>query len=97
MQMPFGKFRGWSLDEIETQYLVWLSTHCELKGPLKIAVSVAIAKRAETFPIPAEGAVKKIYRQLSLKYHPDRGGNTVAQQAINEFYSSLMEVSYGRS
>ncbi len=96
MLMPFGKYRGWPVEEIETQYLTWLSTHCELRGPLKIAVSMALAERAETHPVPAEGVVKKIYRQLSLKYHLDRGGSTVAQQAINEFYDSLMEVSYGR-
>jgi hypothetical protein len=94
--MPFGKYRGWPVEEIETQYLTWLSTHCELRGVLKIAVSMALTKRAETHPVPVEGEVKKIYRQLSFKYHPDRGGNTIVQQAINEFYSSLMKVSYGR-
>lgn len=95
MQMPFGKYRGWPVEEIETQYLIWLSTHCELRGPLKIAVSTVLAYRPETHPVPAESEIKKIYRQLSFKYHPDRGGNTVAQQAINEFYSCLMEGSYG--
>ncbi len=94
MQMPFGKYRGWPLEEIETQYLEWLSTHCELRGPLKIAVSMALAKRIETYPVPAESQIKKVYRELSLKYHPDRGGNTIAQQAINEFYSCLTKERY---
>ena len=97
MLMPFGKYRGWAVEEIETQYLIWLSTHIELRGPLRVAVSEALAGHAETHPVSTESDIKKIYRQLSLKYHPDRGGNTIAQQAINEFYSSLMEISYGRS
>ena len=89
MQMPFGKYRGWRLEEIETQYLEWLSKHCELRGPLKVAVYNVLAERVETLPVPAESQIKKIYRELSFKYHPDRGGNTIAQAAINEFYSCL--------
>jgi len=89
MQMPFGKYRGWPVDQIETQYLEWLSTHCELRGLLKVAVFNVLAERVKTLPVPAESQIKTIYRKLSFKYHPDRGGSTIAQAAINEFYSCL--------
>jgi uncharacterized protein (DUF3820 family) len=39
--MPFGKYKGKDLlfiTEENPRYLIWLSTECELKGPLKDAV-----------------------------------------------------------
>jgi curved DNA-binding protein CbpA len=37
------------------------------------------------------GRVKAVYRELSLQFHPDRGGNTEAMKAINLFYERLTE------
>lgn len=33
--------------------------------------------------------IKKAYRSLAMKHHPDRGGDTAAFQAINEAYAAL--------
>ncbi len=35
--------------------------------------------------------VKKQYRFLSKKYHPDQGGNTIKQEQINYAYKLLMK------
>jgi curved DNA-binding protein CbpA len=36
-----------------------------------------------------EGKIRRVYRELALIYHPDRGGSNEAMQAINEFYERL--------
>ena len=33
--------------------------------------------------------VKKLYKELALKYHPDRGGDTATMQQINLEYESI--------
>jgi hypothetical protein len=34
-------------------------------------------------------AAKRIYRELALKWHPDKGGSQSAMQAINDFFQML--------
>ena len=36
-----------------------------------------------------EQEIKKAYRKLSLRHHPDRGGNAEEFKKINEAYSTL--------
>ncbi|MBI5579603.1 MAG: DUF3820 family protein [Deltaproteobacteria bacterium] len=45
MRMPFGKFKGVPIGEIETSYLQWLST-IELRDPLRGAVNAALNWKA---------------------------------------------------
>lgn len=90
MRMPFGKFKGYEVEEIDLQYLLWRQEHIPLRGPLRIAVSEKIEVRCGLeIAVPDQDRVKRIYRELSFKWHPDRGGNVQAQQAINEFYQCL--------
>lgn len=35
--------------------------------------------------------VKKCYKELALKYHPDRGGNTAIMQQINAEYQEIVK------
>lgn len=37
-------------------------------------------------------ALKKQYRELSFKHHPDRGGNNEIMKAINNEYDELFEI-----
>ena len=37
--------------------------------------------------------VKKQYRKLAMKYHPDRGGNEEVFKQINNEYEEAMEIS----
>ena len=40
----------------------------------------------------SDDEIKKAYRKLSLKHHPDRGGNGEEFKKINEAYSTLGDV-----
>ena len=93
MKMPFGKFKGYEVEEIELQYLLWLEGHVPLRGPIRVAVAQEIEfRRGLEVAVPDQDKVKRIYHELSFKWHPDRiGGNTQAMQAINEFYQQLKD------
>ena len=85
--MPFGKFRGSDVEEIESQYLFWLFENVPLREPLKTFVFNTLEIRS-LVPV-ANDKIKTIYRELALKYHPDHGGNKEAMQALNEFYERI--------
>lgn len=92
--MPFGKHKGRYVYDLPIDYLVWLTKNVELKPTLKWAVEEAIDQKYRAYtppppPPPARDHVRMIYRDLALRYHPDRGGSTTAMQAINEFYERL--------
>lgn len=53
-RMPFGKFKGVPIGEIETSYLQWLHKTVELREPLRSAVSAALSWKAVPVP-PAPG------------------------------------------
>lgn len=36
--------------------------------------------------------LKKQYKQLAVKHHPDKGGNTADMQEINTFYRRVKEL-----
>lgn len=45
MKMPFGQYKGWELDDIPINYLLWLSEEMNLWPNLRIGVEVAIVKK----------------------------------------------------
>ena len=93
--MPFGKYKGLYLWEIDTGYLLWLLEQPRLREPLLSAVCREVRARndIETTSAPEtnKDKVKRIYRELVFKWHPDRGGNTQATQALNDFYEKLIQ------
>ena len=96
MQMPFGKWRGWDLCDIETPYLEWLTT-IKLKALLNRAVKEELDRRYNNFepdppPDPPEqfagttqvaSIARDWYRDMAKEFHPDRGGSVEAMRAIN--------------
>ena len=103
MRMPFGKWRGYDLSEIPLNYLQWLWGNADLRGGLLDAVCYEIQSRQEqierrkdfSFAMPTAkidaGQIQKIYRNLAVKWHPDKGGNHAAMAAINEFYELIKQ------
>jgi hypothetical protein len=47
---------------------------------------------AQIDPVPEPSLVDRWYRQLTLKWHPDRGGSTQAMQVINHAHTLLREM-----
>ena len=94
MLMPFGKNRGEAVENLQDSYVQWLWDNIELRGPLLYEIEQRILEinsgreiaRAEFKTSP----VKAAYRQMALKYHPDKGGNNEAMQIINEFYEFIL-------
>lgn len=91
MQMPFGKFRGLEINDLEENYIHWLWANVNLYEPLRSEVRRRIYDGSREVMVLQPDKVKRIYRELSMKWHPDRGGTVQAMQAINEFHELLME------
>jgi DnaJ-class molecular chaperone len=87
MKMPFGKYKEKEIGDIPESYLHWLVDNVDLWGQLRYEVYNILG--IEDNQLVLSDGVKSIYRKLAMKYHPDRGGNTMAMQAINEFYEEL--------
>lgn len=107
MQMPFGKYKGWSLEDVPDDYLVWVLDYATSAGPtLKAAIRQRLGLDPQ--PQPAPGAsyasdsglptdrvrqsVQSWYRRMAMKYHPDRGGSDAQMQAIGEAYQELLRI-----
>lgn len=53
---------------------------------------VARAPRVSPLGQTLVGEVRMMYRNLALKYHPDRGGSPEAMKALNEFHETLQDL-----
>lgn len=97
MTMPFGKYKGDEIEDLPSSYLCFLIDDCELKGNLRKEVLDELGYRygndqvVENKVYVNNKDVKTIYRELSLKHHPDKGGSHEAMIAINEFYERLIK------
>ena len=89
--MPFGKYRGYRIEDIPEEYLLWLWDNIELREPLRTKVRRTLDQLDIYEPLPEEQLVKRVYRELASKWHPDHGGSNDAMLAINEFYERLQE------
>lgn len=104
--MPFGRYRGWPLDELPDDYLGWLFSLDDLREPLRSAVdhewhsrvdapSTALATLpAEAVPI-ADELVTAGYRALTRRHHPDAGGNHRTMVLVNTAATWLRDAVRG--
>jgi len=94
MRMPFGKHRGEELSQIPADYLEWLLSLSDLRNSLRQAVAHELGQRqteeaehirVDTCPDvqAAEAVIKAGVKTLSLRHHPDRGGNHEDMVSIN--------------
>ncbi len=71
MRMPFGKYKGHTLDELPDEYLLWMSANVPLREPLWSAITEEMALRGyeELPPPPAPPA-----RPLKHSRETEAGG-----------------------
>jgi hypothetical protein len=93
--MPFGQYKGRSLATIPTSYLEWLDSLPDLSAPLQAAVRRELQARNGSRPSPQldlQAVLKRWRGEMALKWHPDRGGDVRAMQAINDGYDRLLQM-----
>jgi hypothetical protein len=90
MKLPFGKFKNQYVEDVDPNYLMWLLDNSD---NLEFYLKRAIIQHLNNISIDLndKSQIRKIYIQLSKKYHPDNGGNNEAMKAINDFYNELLK------
>jgi hypothetical protein len=100
--LPFGKFKGRDLRDVDGNYLDWLSS-IELRPALAKAVAAERFRRimadsaSERFALSAEqrSVAKEIIesgrRSLAARHHPDRGGSLATMQNVNVVSDVLLK------
>lgn len=90
----FGKHKRIPVEEVPLDYLEWIWKNVEFKSSI---LKDAVWNRIEYFRAEADSlrfdpgakAVNEVFRSLSVKHHPDKGGNVEAFKAILEFRNAL--------
>lgn len=102
---PYGKYRGWDLQTIPTDYLMYVLGEHDLRYGLREAVTEELRyreierasnkNRARSHEKPYVNLPKNVdpdvvaevvdagKRALSLRHHPDLGGDVEAMQSVN--------------
>jgi hypothetical protein len=102
--MPFGKYRGYLLADVPLSYLRWCLRELQdldpdLRREMRRVVQSRTRPEPEPQPAPAgppatwDMVLRNWYREMSLRFHPDRGGNVVAMQTINLAYERLRQLT----
>lgn len=98
--MPFGKYRGVELADLDDRYLGWLKG-LDLREPLRSAVLAEFERRfiTEKWSTPSSDVqtmaleiVSAGYRKLALDHHPDKGGSTTVMQLVNAAADHLRQL-----
>jgi hypothetical protein len=90
LKMPWGKFKGRPIDQVESSYLAWLIDNAEsLDENLRCAIGEELGRRYAPKPTPcpepeiAANVISAGVRSLAKTAHPDIGGDTRQMQLIN--------------
>src|SRR5262245_12401253 len=100
MRLPWGKFRGQTLENVPAGYLGWIVEESNAEREIKLAALQELACRFgfESEEQPCQRCEElgrrwpAMYHRLALAVHPDRGGTTEAMQAVNELDEALRNV-----
>jgi hypothetical protein len=108
VKMPFGKYKGKTLDQIPPDYLDWVLREAESASPfLKDAIRRHLYGGPEPEPGPRpepeakatqgvtdmKAIVKRWYAELVMRYHPDRGGEHAVMVALNDAHARLKRLA----
>jgi hypothetical protein len=98
-RMPFGKYHGVPLKDIPDAYLFWvLDNLTKISPTLKESIYARLGiKKPENGSANGTGhqrpeimsVVGRWRREITFKWHPDRGGNTQVMQALNDAIDRL--------
>ena len=98
--MPFGKHKGTPIDQVPLSYIEWLLDKDNIDGWLRSELEESRRKqlggpfdefRHEFEDDLQSRKIRKIYLELSKKWHPDKGGSNEAMAALNMFHEKLIE------
>lgn len=101
VRLDFGKHRGKDLRDVPANYLRWVWENLlDLDWRVRDAVRRELESRGEPLdgpthcPAPADwsGIITRWHRELTLRWHPDRGGDTRVMQALNDAVDRLREM-----
>ena len=94
MELNFGKYKGHEIDDVPTSYLAFLLDAEFVNDEIKAECLDVINYRYSDYEIQSkpfnQSIIDKVYKNLTKKHHPDKGGNHYAMIAINEFRESLI-------
>jgi hypothetical protein len=108
VRMTFGQHRGRRVGSIDSGYLAWLLLNVRrLDWRLREAIELELEGRdhgqperprhsceEENGPLVDIGTIVKTwYREMSLRFHPDRDGSHQAMTAINCAHDRLKELA----
>jgi uncharacterized protein (DUF3820 family) len=85
---PFGKYKGLPIAELPTTYITYALEEFDLPEELSFELKVIIALRLDLKP--ENSFINGVFRKMAKKYHPDKGGNDLQFQAINDFYQTII-------
>ncbi len=98
--MPFGKYKGQTLDSIPEGYLQWILENVEVRPYLENAIEerLGIQRREEQkvrvvvldpHPLFLE-TLNRWQKEVTMRWHPDRpGGNLMVMSALNDCVDRL--------
>lgn len=92
MYMPFGKYRGASLEQVPDHYLLWILDKCqEISDTLRDAIRdrLSLNERHSAGTTNWEGFVQTWYHAMVKDFHPEKGGSEEALRAINAGYGRM--------
>lgn len=103
MNMPFGKYCGVAIENLDDDYLDWLRSLDNLREPLRSAIEREWRARHPDevddvapllTPEVAEAAAEIVtvgFRTLAKQRHPDVGGDPDSMRRLNEAVAALRD------
>jgi len=98
--MPFGKFKGLSLDELPDDYLAWLLgvakpwLRCKVLDELESRTRrTSTTRPAGTDVVNMPTIIRQWWREQCLEHHPDRNGDLKIMQALSNAHDRLKELA----
>jgi uncharacterized protein (DUF3820 family) len=93
-KFPFGKYKGFELNDLPSTYIVYALEEFVIPDELQNDLKTILALRLNyTSAGLTKGIIQKTFRELSNKYHPDKGGSQDAFIALTDFKNCLIDKS----